>query len=77
MQEEPQNMGAYRFLKSTLWERLDLDLSYVGRDANASPAVASIKMHRQEQDKIMITAIGLPDSAPQPGHRGTTPAAAY
>ncbi|MCH8006466.1 MAG: 2-oxoglutarate dehydrogenase E1 component [Planctomycetes bacterium] len=76
VQEEPQNMGAFRFLKSTLWETLDLDLAYVGRDANASPAVASTKMHRQEQDKIMISAIGLPDSETQSGDRRTTPAAA-
>ena len=60
VQEEPKNMGAYRFLKTTLWEHLDLDLPYVGRDEHASPAVASNKMHHQEQDKIMINAVGLP-----------------
>ncbi len=63
VQEEPKNMGAYRFLKTTLWELLDLELPYVGRDENASPAVASMKMHMQEQDKIMINAVGLPTSA--------------
>ncbi|MCH8151575.1 MAG: 2-oxoglutarate dehydrogenase E1 component [Planctomycetes bacterium] len=62
VQEEPKNMGAYRFLKTTLLERIDLDLSYVGRDEHASPAVASAKMHLQEQEKIMITAIGLADT---------------
>ena len=56
-------MGAYRFLKTTLWERIDLDLAYVGRDESASPAVASTKMHNQEQEKIMINAVGLPTSA--------------
>lgn len=55
-------MGAYRFLKTTLLERIDLDLSYVGRDEHASPAVASAKMHLQEQEKIMIAAIGLADT---------------
>ena len=55
-------MGAYRFLKTTLWERIDLDLAYVGRDESASPAVASTKMHNQEQEKIMINAVGLPTS---------------
>ena len=55
-------MGAYRFLKTTLWERIDLDLAYVGRDESASPAVASMKMHNQEQEKIMINAVGLPTS---------------
>ena len=62
VQEEPKNMGAYRFLKTTLWERIDLDLAYVGRDESASPAVASMKMHNQEQEKIMINAVGLPTS---------------
>jgi 2-oxoglutarate dehydrogenase E1 component len=64
VQEEPRNMGAYRFLRTTLWDQLDIDLPYVGRDENASPAVASAKMHEQEQRKIMITAIGLPTTGP-------------
>ncbi len=62
VQEEPKNMGAFRFLKTTLWESLDLNLPYVGRDENASPAVASTKMHGQEQEKIMIAALGLATS---------------
>ncbi len=61
VQEEPRNMGAFRFLKTTLWENLDIDPLYVGRDENASPAVASMKMHLQQQHRIMINAIGLPD----------------
>ena len=60
VQEEPRNMGAFRFLKTTLWEQLDIDPLYVGRDENASPAVASMKLHLQEQHRIMINAIGLP-----------------
>ncbi len=60
VQEEPKNMGAYRHVQTQVRERLELDLPYVGRDANATPAVASHRMHHQEQEKIMITAIGLP-----------------
>ncbi len=60
VQEEPRTMGAFRFLKTTLWEQLDIDPHYVGRDENASPAVASMKMHLQEQTRIMINALGLP-----------------
>ena len=66
-------MGAYRFLKTTLWERIDLELAYVGRDENASPAVASMKMHTQEQDKIMINAVGLPTSADEAASDQTKP----
>ncbi len=62
VQEEPRNMGAWRFMREVLHERLDLDVAYVGRDENASPAVASHKVHLQEQKKIMIDAIGLPKS---------------
>jgi len=60
VQEEPKNMGAWRYMDATMREQLDVSLQYVGRDANSSPAVASTKMHAQEQEKIMIAAIGLP-----------------
>ncbi len=63
VQEEPKNMGAYRFAQDMLKERLDIDVSYIGRDAKPSPAVASEKMHKQEQEKILITALGLPGGA--------------
>jgi len=60
VQEEPKNMGAWRYIDARLREELDLDLPYIGRDENASPAVASFKMHQQEQEKILVSAIGLP-----------------
>jgi 2-oxoglutarate dehydrogenase E1 component len=64
VQEEPKNMGAYRFVEPMVRERLDLELPYVGREMRATPAVASEKMHKQEQTKILITAVGLPNDAP-------------
>ena len=64
VQEEPRNMGAYAHVASILREQLDLDLPYVGRDPNASPAVASTKMHLQQQERILINAIGLPTMCP-------------
>jgi 2-oxoglutarate dehydrogenase E1 component len=66
VQEEPKNMGAYRHVESILREQLDISVPYVGREASASPAVASTKMHNQEQHRIMINAVGLsadPDDA--------------
>jgi 2-oxoglutarate dehydrogenase E1 component len=60
VQEEPKNMGAYRFVQAMLKDRLELDLPYVGRESKPSPAVASERMHKQEQEKILIAAIGLP-----------------
>ncbi len=63
VQEEPRNMGAWRFIDAELRESLDLSLHYVGRDASATPAVASEKMHKQEQHRILVNAIGLEEPA--------------
>ena len=72
-QEEPENMGAWRYMEDQLRDKLDLIFPYIGREANATPAVASEKMHRQEQERILINAIGLPagDAESQPSTRGT------
>jgi 2-oxoglutarate dehydrogenase E1 component len=70
LQEEVRNMGAWRFMAAVLREKLDLDLKYLGRDENASPAVASTKMHLQEQERLMVQAIGLATSG---AAAGTTP----
>jgi 2-oxoglutarate dehydrogenase E1 component len=59
VQEEPKNMGAWWFIDATMRERLEMSLQYVGREANASPAVGSTKMHEQEQHRIMVNAIGI------------------
>jgi len=72
VQEEPRNMGAFRFLKTTLWEQLDIDPLYVGRDEAASPAGASMKLHIQEQHRIMINAIGLPAAGSNVGESADT-----
>ncbi|MFK7959023.1 MAG: 2-oxoglutarate dehydrogenase E1 component [Phycisphaerales bacterium] len=59
VQEEPRNMGAWSFVDETMRDRFDISLKYVGRDRNASPAVGSMKMHQQEQQRIMVNAIGI------------------
>ena len=60
VQEEPKNMGAWRHVQAMLDETLDIrDVEYLGREPRASPAVASYKMHQQEQEKILISALGL------------------
>jgi 2-oxoglutarate dehydrogenase E1 component len=59
VQEEPQNMGAWRFIS----ERLDpilgdgRQLRYVGREAAASPAVGSYKLHQEEQNQVINQAL--------------------
>jgi len=64
VQEEPKNMGAWRFIDGRFRDDFDLHLRYIGREEAASPAVASEKMHRQEQERILVGALG--QAAPQP-----------
>jgi 2-oxoglutarate dehydrogenase E1 component len=57
-QEEPRNMGAWRFIDATLRERMELEISGITRPANASPAAGSSKMHATEQERLLTEAVG-------------------
>lgn len=50
VQEEPENMGPYRFVDHNLRA---LNLKYVGREAAASPATGFAKRHAAENEEIM------------------------
>lgn len=50
VQEEPENMGPWRFVDNNL---RTLNLKYVGRDAAASPATGFAKRHAAENEEIM------------------------
>jgi multifunctional 2-oxoglutarate metabolism enzyme len=61
-QEEPRNMGAWRFVRERF---LDGDVAsgsrlarYVGRAASAAPAPGSLKVHLAEQDALVKEALG-------------------
>ena len=61
-QEEPRNMGAFRFVRERF---LDGDvlasgrvLRYAGRAASAAPAPGSLKVHLAEQDALVREALG-------------------
>jgi 2-oxoglutarate dehydrogenase E1 component len=59
-QEEPRNMGAWRFMQEqvqTLLEGTRRELRYVGRPESASPATGSGKRHQQEQSEIVNDAL--------------------
>jgi 2-oxoglutarate dehydrogenase E1 component len=62
VQEEPENMGAWRHIDSAFRDNLDISLTRVCRRPCASPAVASNKMHTIEQHRILVEAIGLSPS---------------
>ncbi|MDP7115271.1 MAG: 2-oxoglutarate dehydrogenase E1 component, partial [Myxococcota bacterium] len=58
-QEETANRGAWSFVHP--WLRsifLGIPVRYVGRDAAASPATGSMRVHRREQEQIIRGALG-------------------
>ena len=60
VQEEPRNMGAWRFIKEQiepLVEPTRRELRYVGRPESASPATGSAKRHQQEQAQVVEDAL--------------------
>ena len=61
VQEEPRNMGAYRFVRTQMYSilnRVKLDLKYIGRPLSASPATGCSKRHAKEQEKIINESLG-------------------
>jgi 2-oxoglutarate dehydrogenase complex dehydrogenase (E1) component-like enzyme len=59
-QEEPRNMGPWRFIREQIQPLLDptsRELRYVGRAESASPATGSGKRHQQEQAEIVNDAL--------------------
>jgi 2-oxoglutarate dehydrogenase E1 component len=68
-QEEPENMGAWRFVGpriGTLLEeagRANVRVRYAGRIEAASPAAGYLKMHEQEQRQLIEEALGLGNAA--------------
>ncbi len=60
VQEEPQNRGAWTYIQPILRGMLpDLLVSYHGREAAASPATGSLKMHEAEEAELVHTALDL------------------
>ena len=59
VQEEPQNMGPWPFLRHRLPETLPFGkaLRYVGRPESASPAAGSARAHRIEQAALLDSAL--------------------
>lgn len=52
VQEEPENMGAWRFVDKHL---RTLNMKYIGRDEAASPATGFSKRHAAENEEIMVS----------------------
>jgi 2-oxoglutarate dehydrogenase E1 component len=60
VQEEPRNMGAWRFVQEQL-----PNVRYVGRGESASPSAGSLKRHTQEQGELIDIALD-PETAAVP-----------
>jgi len=62
VQEEPLNMGAWRYLEAKLrelaGERSGLEVRYMGRPERASPAEGYPAAHAAEQGRILREALG-------------------
>ena len=57
-QEEPQNRGGWSFVQPRLRELFqDRVIDYAGRDASASPATGSPKMHAAEEQELVDAAL--------------------
>jgi multifunctional 2-oxoglutarate metabolism enzyme len=58
VQDEPENMGAWRFVFHQLWgkAREGLAINFVARHESASPATGSVSVHEQEQEDLIERA---------------------
>jgi multifunctional 2-oxoglutarate metabolism enzyme len=59
LQEEPQNMGAWKVMSRRMPDLLPkgISLGYVGRPQRASPSEGYPAAHRTEQERIVLTAL--------------------
>jgi 2-oxoglutarate dehydrogenase E1 component len=58
VQEEPENMGAWFFVRPRLEKLIKKPLEYIGRNAAASPATGFPSIYRKEQAAVTDKAIG-------------------
>jgi 2-oxoglutarate dehydrogenase E1 component len=65
-QEEPENMGAARFVVRNVRDHLGVDARVIARPESGSPATGSLSVHRREQEELVARAL----SSPSPASRG-------
>jgi 2-oxoglutarate dehydrogenase E1 component len=58
-QEEPENMGAWFFMRHQLEEVTQHPIRYAGRERASSPAAGSKAIHTLEQEKLVEDAFGV------------------
>ncbi|MDX2499760.1 MAG: 2-oxoglutarate dehydrogenase E1 component [Deltaproteobacteria bacterium] len=65
VQEEPENMGGWQFIRPRLEAIIGQPLVYIGREAASSPATGFPVIFRQEQNAIIEKAVGSPAGSRQ------------
>jgi len=60
VQEEPENMGGWNFVRSRLASLLHKHIKYVGREEAASPATGFRNVYNRQQAAIIEDAVGPP-----------------
>ena len=57
VQEEPENMGGWQFVRDRLQEAVGKAMNFIGRGSAASPATGYHRMHKSEQAVIVARAL--------------------
>ena len=57
VQEEPENMGGWRFLQPLLESVIGKSVSYIGREPASSPATGFPNIYKEEQADIVEKAM--------------------
>jgi 2-oxoglutarate dehydrogenase E1 component len=70
VQEEPENMGGWQFIKPRLESITQRTLTYIGRKPASSPATGFPAIFKQEQSRIIEIAVGPTTGGKQPSEAG-------
>jgi 2-oxoglutarate dehydrogenase E1 component len=65
VQEEPENMGGWQFVRPRIEAVIKQSLVYIGREAASSPATGFPAIFRREQNEIIEKAVGSPAGSQQ------------
>mgnify|MGYP000169808285 CR=1 FL=1 len=58
VQEEPENMGGWNFVRSRIASLVQKHIKYIGREAAASPATGFHNIYKSQQAAILEEAVG-------------------
>jgi len=57
LQEEPENMGAWPYMRTRIQQTLDRSVTVIAREESASPATGSQSLHTAEQQDLINRAL--------------------